>query len=223
MSSVSTHSTIPVVAEYDIDFAKPVTAPGIFPLLIDKVLVEEHKCHCQKVFIKVPNVDVADWYADLHSATLLPDRTGIEITVPILPWNERNRSDVEDTFTTAKNKKEMANDDDKDAYWYCSSVHFAQLEMIHQFESNDINLRQTIVYHFPKSMVCNNQFFNSEHDTHKLTPKIIVGKRKGSQPLVTYAVVYEMVVDGTVTRHGAKDPTKKRNIINDLLSGMSIN
>lgn len=219
--SISTHSSIPVVAEYSIDFDNPVNAPGIFSILCEKVQVAEHECHCQKVFIKVPNIDVADWFADLHSAKLLPDFSGIEITCPVLPHNERDRDNVQDCYLTAKKKRDNADDKDKESYWYCEQVHLTQLEMIHKFENSDVNLRQTIVYHFPKGMTCNNQFFNEERDSRTLTPKMIVGKRKGNLPLITYACVYEMVVDNTVTKYGGKNNVKKQSVLSDLLSGMS--
>lgn len=220
--SISSHSSVPVSEEYELNLNAPEMNPGILPLLCPEVVVSDSGVVCDKLFIKVINVDIADWVGKLHSAKLTQDFTGIEITLPRLPHYERNREDVDKSLKLSEANQSNAPAEKKAHYWYCPKVHLQSLKLVTNCESKDYMVRKTVLFSFPRGMKCNNRYFGKNHDNpFKLTPKIYIQHRGGKYPMQFYCVVYEMAVEGTVARYGQlEDEDEDENILDELIAGV---
>lgn len=205
--SISSHSSVPVTKEYDLELNNPKMNPQILPMLCSGCNLEAFGITCDKLFIKVNYVDIQDFALKLHSAKLTPDFSGIDITLPRIPYFERNRRDVEGTYKLALGMQENAPEKEKKNFYYCEHVHREHLKLVTQCSRDNYQLRKTVRFNFPLNMKCNNRYFNNylSDDPFKLKPKILVTTRQGKFEMKFYCVVYELVVEGSVTRYTELD------------------
>ena len=220
--SQSSRSTIAVSEEYDLDLANPEMNPGILPLLCPEVKVDGQGVTCTKLYIKVNNVDVEDWQNRYHSARLTEDYSGIEITLPRLPQYDRVRDDVDGSFQHQAKQLKEAPDSKKPFIWYCPKVHMQSLKLVTACASHEYQVRKTIRFNFPTGMKCNNRYFNRASDSFKLTPKIYVTTRDGRYAMKFYCVIYEMAVEGSVTRFAELDEDYEIEALEAVMNGMSV-
>lgn len=214
--SASSHR-LPVLHEYLINLDQPEMTPGnIFPLLCKEV--KGDGISCNKLCLKLTNIDLKDYRARLYSARLANDFASVLVTLPRLPAHERDRKEVEQFHELGK--KIAAT---KAGSWSCDAAYTSHLKIVTQYEEQDQELLMTMQYHFPNNMTCNNKFFNdTAGNEYKLIPKLVGFKR---DPQLFASLIFEMVVDGSISNFGAKRsttaPTEEDEVL-ALIAGMSV-
>lgn len=216
--STSSHSIPSVCQEYMINLEEPDLTPGnVLPLLCKEV--KGDGVSCDKLCLKLQNIDLEDFKSRFYSARLADDFASVLITRPKIPRYERDREEVEQFY---EQQKKIANTKAPKGNpgWACDAAYTAQLKIVAGYEEDNKVLLTTLQYHFPNGMTCSNKFFNDgASNDYKLTPKIVAFKRDHQ---FFASLILEMVIDGSVSFYGAKRVGAEADEVLDLIAGMSM-
>lgn len=217
--STSSHRLL-VLQEYDINLDEPeMTQGNMFPLYCKEV--KGDGVSCDKLCLKLRNIDLLDYKNRLYSARLSDNFASVLVTLPRIPSYERNRDVVEQfheqqaKIVAAKATKALQGG------WSCDAAYTSHLKTVATYEGHDKELLTTVQYHFPKNMTCNNKYFNDgAGNDYKLIAKLVGLKR---DPQFFASLIFEMVVDGSISNYGGKRSVavSEADEILDLLAGMS--
>jgi hypothetical protein len=220
MSSISSHR-LPVQHEYLINLDEPeMTQGNMFPLLCKEV--KKDGVLCDKLCLKLKNIDLSDYTAKLYSARLADDFASVLLTLPRIPAYERNRKEVDHFHEQCKKVAKAKAGKGQQSGWSCDTAYTSHLRIVAMYEEQDQELLMTIQYHFPDNITCNNKYFNDGAGSeYKLIPKLVGFKR---DPQFFASLIFEMVVDGSIRNYGARRlaaPSEEDEVL-ELIAGMSV-
>ena len=219
--STSSHR-VPILHSYEINLHEPkMTEGNIFPLLCKEV--KGDGVSCNKLCLKLQNIDLVDYTAKHYSARLADDFASVLVTSPRIPAYKRDRNEVE-KFHVHWRKMAAAkvSKGQPQSVWGCDVAYTSHLKILAEYEEPEKELLMTTQYHFPKHMTCNNKFFNDgAGNEFKLIPKLVGHKR---DPQFFASLIFEMVVEGSISTYGAKRfaGSSEADDVKELIAGMSI-